>query len=122
EPVMSESKGNVQAEPELFVQPVHKTGTFSWNLELYEHLGRCWLRWSTNAPFRAQNSKICLYANSFPSDPNHAVAWTWADSRSPNPYDTGKSWGTGWCAALTAQAPPNGPYVYFVQTPLTTEG
>src|SRR5262245_2608559 len=117
---MSEAKGNAQAAL-LDVSPVQQTGTFSWTVDLYELRGNCYLKWSTNAPFRAQQARICLYAGSFPSDPTKAVAWTWVDPGDPNPYDTGQPWGSGWCAALIAEAPPNGPYVYFVQTALTKE-
>jgi hypothetical protein len=104
------------SEAQLDAQPVRQTGSFTWSVELYEHQGRCWLRWSTTAPFRAHQGRVCLYANSFPSDPTKAKAWTW-DDKQPN-FDTGEAWGSGWCAAYIAEA-PNGPYVYFVKTPLT---
>jgi hypothetical protein len=119
---MSELKGNVQTETQLEAQPVQETRTFNWTVKLFERQGRCWLAWSTDAPFRAQQGRVCLYANSFPSDPTNAVSWTWDDVGQPNPFNTGQLWGSGWCAAYIAQASPNGPYVYFLQTPLTSEG
>ena len=114
---MSDVKVDVQAD----VSPVTNQGQFQWTVKLFENLGMCWLQWSTNAPFRAQQGRVCLYAGSFPSDPTAAVAWTWDDINQPNPFNTGKPWGSGWCAAYIAQASPNGPYVYFVQTPVTTD-
>ncbi|MFY9826922.1 MAG: hypothetical protein WAM82_36550 [Thermoanaerobaculia bacterium] len=124
---MSESKGNVQTATQLVEvtpKPVHKTETYTWTVELFERQGKCWLGWSTNAPFRAQQGQIRFYADSFPSNPEERiVAWTWDDDVTwPNPFNTGKPWGSGWCAAWVAQKKPNGPYVYFVKTPVTTEG
>ncbi|HEY9421745.1 MAG TPA: hypothetical protein VIW92_10045 [Thermoanaerobaculia bacterium] len=111
---------NMQNGLQTDVEPVQTTGSFNWTVELFEQQGNCWLRWSTTAPFRAQQGKVCLYANSFPSDPTQAVAVTWDDVNQPNPFNTGQTWGSGWCAAYIAQASPNGPYVYFVQTAVTT--
>lgn len=104
----------------LDVQPVQTQGTFQWNVKLFEQRGLCWLQWSTNAPFRAQQGRVCLYPGRFPSDPTQATAWTWDDINQPNPFNTNQPWGAGWCAAYIAAASPNGPYVYFVQTPVTS--
>lgn len=98
--------------------PVDAVVSYKWTVNLYEYQGKCFLSWNTDAPFRAQQGKVCLYAGKFPKDPTSAVAWTWDDA-DKNPFDTGKLWGTGWCAAYIAQASPNGPYVYFAQTPVT---
>ncbi|HEX4494634.1 MAG TPA: hypothetical protein VIE43_03105 [Thermoanaerobaculia bacterium] len=103
------------------VKSVEKTMPYSWSVELFEKQGRCWLSWSTTAPFRAQQGRVCLYANSFPSDPTKAVAWTWDSGDHPNPFDTKQTWGSGWCAAYIAEKSPNGPYVYLLKTPVTTE-
>ena len=101
------------------VDPVKATATFEWTVKLYEQQGKAFLSWGTNSPFRAQQGRVCLYAGSFPSDPTQAVAWTWDDIRATNPFNTGQTWGSGWCAAYIAQANPNDPYVYFAKTPVT---
>jgi hypothetical protein len=103
----------------LDVSPVQAQASFQWTVNLYEHQGKCYLHWSTTAPFRAQKGKIVLYANSFPSNPNdRVIAWTW-DDRNKNPFNTGQTWGSGWCAAYIAESSPDGPYVYFVKTAVT---
>jgi hypothetical protein len=113
---MSDLEAAVQTAVQTKVNPVQDTGSFNWTVELFEHLGHCWLRWSTTAPFRAWQGRVCLYENSFPSDPTAATNWTWDDR--PSPFDTGKLWGSGWCAAYIAQA-NSGAYVYLAQTALT---
>src|SRR5690349_3024955 len=86
------------------VKPVETQRQFQWTIKLFENQGMCWIQWSTNAPFRAQQGKVCLYAGSFPSDPTHSVvAWSWDSTDHPNPFNTGKPWGSGWCAAYIAQ-------------------
>jgi hypothetical protein len=100
------------------VAPVTVSSTFQWTLKLFEQRGTCWLSWSTNAPFRAQQGRVALYSGTFPSDPTKATAWTWDND--PNPFDTGKPWGAGWCAAYIAEASPNGPYVYLAKTAVTS--
>jgi hypothetical protein len=51
-------------------------------LSAFEKQGNLWLQWSTNAPFRAQQDKIEVYANGWPSNPDsNAKAWTWADTK-----------------------------------------
>jgi hypothetical protein len=100
------------------VDPVTGQASYEWSLKLYEHQGRCFVAWSSNSPFRAQQGQIALYSNSFPSTPtDRIVASVWDND--PNPWDTGKIWGSGWCAAHLAQASPNGPYVYAVKTGVT---
>ena len=99
------------------VSPVTAVESYKWELTLYEERGTCWLKWSTNAPFRAQQGRVCLYPGTFPDDPTRAEAWHW-DNES-NPYDTKKLWGAGWCAAYIAEKSPNGPYVYLVKTAVT---
>lgn len=101
--------------------PVSNTGTFTWTVKLFEQRGMCWLQWNTSAPFRAQQGKVCLYPGTFPSDPTQCTFWTWDDIDQTNPVNTNQTWGAGWCAAYIAQASPNGPYVYFVQTPVTSD-
>jgi hypothetical protein len=102
----------------LEISPVQAQASFQWSLKLYEHQGRCFLAWNTNSPFRAQQGQVVLYSNGFPQNPSEGIiAWTW-DSN-PMPFDTGHIWGSGWCAAYVALASPNGPYVYFVKTPVT---
>ena len=100
------------------VAPVTATGTFKWDLQLYEERGTCWIKWGTDSPFRAQQGRVCLYPGSFPSDPTQAKAWSW-DNEHNNNYDTGQPWGAGWCAAYIAEKSPNGPYTYFVKTAVT---
>jgi hypothetical protein len=99
------------------VAPVTSSASYKWELTLYEERGTCWLRWSTNSPFRAQQGRVCLYPGSFPADPTQAQAWTWDNEN--NPFNTGKPWGAGWCAGYIAQRSPNGPYAYLIQTPVT---
>lgn len=98
---------------------VNANGSFQWSITLFEQRGTCWIGW-TQGPFRAQQGRVCLYPGSFPSDPTQATSWSWDDVNQPNPYDTGQPWGAGWCAAYIAQASPNGPYVYFLQTAVTS--
>ena len=94
--------------------------TFSWNLEAYESQGYLWLRWNSNAPFRAQQGQIQVYKAGFPSNPtSNNAAWSW-DNENNADWNTRLPWGTGWNCAYIAEASPNGPYVYFIQ--LTTTG
>lgn len=96
------------------------TAQYSWNLVAYEQHGKLWIKWSTDAPFRAQQGQICVYDGvSFPSNPqDNRAAWNWDNNNTP--WDTGQTWGKNWCCAYIAQASPNGPYAYSVQ--LTTTG
>jgi hypothetical protein len=100
------------------VAPVTATGTFKWDLQLYEERGTCWIKWGTDSPFRAQQGRVCLYPGSFPSDPTQAKAWSWDNEHNHN-YDTGQPWGAGRCAAYIAEKSPTGPYTYFVKTAVT---
>jgi hypothetical protein len=99
------------------VESIEKSQTYKWTVKLYEERGLCMLGWGTNAPFRAQQGKVCLYEGSFPGNPESAASWQWDDQ--PPPFATGKLWGTGWCAAQIAQKPSNGPYIYATQTPIS---
>lgn len=91
------------------------TKKFEWTLSAFEKQGNLWLQWSTNAPFRAQQDKIEVYANGWPSNPDsNAKAWTWADAKN-SPWDSGLRWGSDWYCARIAQSAPNGPYVYVEQ-------
>jgi len=111
-----EMQGTVAA---VQADPVEGKATFEWTLKLYENQGNCFITWDTSAPFRAQQGKVVLYAGGFPKDPNdNVVTWAWDDA-DKKPFNTGKTWGTGWCAAYIAQASPNGPWVYFIKTALT---
>jgi hypothetical protein len=95
---------------------------YTWTLTLFNQRGTCWIRHETNAPFRAAEGMVCLYSGAFPRNPLDAKERSWDDFNRPNPWDTGQLWGPGWCAAWIAQTGPVGSkYVYFVQTPLTTE-
>ena len=100
--------------------PQSVTNSYDWTLSAYEHQGNLWLKWSTTAPFRAQQDKIQVYENGWPSNPDsNAKAWTWANLDN-SPWDSGLLWGSGWYCARIAEAPANGPYVY-VET-IVTEG
>lgn len=94
------------------------SASFTWNLEAYQSQGYLWLKWNTNAPFRAQQGQIHVYKGSFPSDPTKETrVWSWDNENNRN-WNTGLPWGTGWNCAYIAEASPNGPYVYFIK--LTT--
>lgn len=43
-------------------QPV--SASFQWTLTAYEEQGNLWLKWSTTAPFRAQQGQISVYNSS----------------------------------------------------------
>lgn len=101
--------------------PVTGSGTYTWNLKLYEYQGLCYIDWTTNSPFRAQQGQVGLYSGAPPSNPQQFVVWSWDDINQPNPFNTGKPWGAGWSAGWIAQASPNGPYVYVLQTPETVD-
>lgn len=94
--------------------------SFNWNLEAYESHGNLWLRWNTNAPFRAQQGQIHVYKAGFPSDPTKdTAAWSWDNENNRN-WDSGQKWGTGWNCAYIAEASPNGPYTYFIKLTTTS--
>lgn len=88
------------------------TVTFKWTLEPYQQRGNLWLRWNTNAPFRAQQDQIHVFENDFPVHPTGPSKWVWADK---GIWDTGLPWGIGWNCAYIAQAPPNDSYVYVIK-------
>lgn len=94
--------------------------TFQWTLEPYEAQGNLWIKWSTNAPFRAQQGQIHVYdTNSFPTNPqDNTKKWSWDDQNNHN-WNTGLPWGTNWYCAYIAEKPSNGPYAYVVQTVTT---
>lgn len=88
------------------------TKTYSWTLTAFQKQGNLWLEWKTDAPFRAQQDKIEVYAGKWPSNPDsNSKSWTWADMGN-SPWDSGLDWGSDWYCARIAQAPKNGPYVY----------
>lgn len=97
------------------------TGTYTWSLSAYQKHGNLWIKWSTNAPFRAQQGQISLYkTSSWPSNPqDNRQAWSW-DDQNNHDWDTGQPWGSDWYCAWIAQRSPNGPYAYAVQ--LVTTG
>jgi hypothetical protein len=35
--------------------------TYSWKLTTFKHRNNLWVKWVTNAPFRAQKDKIQVY-------------------------------------------------------------
>ncbi|MEP0266873.1 hypothetical protein [Dokdonia sp.] len=92
------------------------TNQYEWTLEAYENQGNLWLKWTTDAPFRAQQGQLHVYSgNDFPSNPqDETKAWKW-DTDKNNPWDTGQRWGTGWHCAWIAEKPSNGPYTYVVK-------
>lgn len=107
----------VETQKAVEAKPVEGKGTFTWTLRLYELRGICHLKWSADAPFRAQQGRVCLYKNKFPANPtDDVVAWSWDDSPN-NPFDTGQLWGSGWCAAYVAEL--NGTVVYICKTSVT---
>jgi hypothetical protein len=94
---------------------------FTWQLEAYEKQGNLFLKWSTNAPFRAQQGRVYVYKSGFPSKPtDNAKAWSWDNEHKPE-WDTKLPWGTGWNCAYVAEEPSNGPYVYFIKLTTTKE-
>jgi hypothetical protein len=97
------------------------TSTYTWTLTAFQQHGNLWLKWSTTAPFRAQQGQISVYNGiNWPSNPqDNRKAWTW-DDYGNSPWDTNLPWGADWYCAWIAQASPNGPYVYVVQ--LVTTG
>lgn len=94
-----------------------KTKSYSWTLEPYQNHGKLWLKWSTDAPFRAQQGQLRVYSGDhFPTDPTHDMqAWTWDTSSETNIWNTRQNWGTGWYCAWIAEKPINGPYTYVIQ-------
>lgn len=94
--------------------------SYEWALTTFERQGNLWLEWSTTAPFRAQQDRIVVFADGFPSDAgSSSKAWTWADS-DKSPWDSGLTYGADWYCARIAEAAPNGPYKYVEQ--ITTTG
>jgi hypothetical protein len=84
---------------------------YTWTLSSFEKQGKLWLEWSTDAPFRAQQDQIHVYADGFPDKLDiPEKAWTWADQQH-SPWNTGLTAGSDWYCARIAQAAPNGPYV-----------
>lgn len=100
------------------VDQIEKSRTYKWSIKLFEQRSLCLLEWGTDAPFRAQQGRVCLYEGVFPSEPAASPSWTWDDQ--PQPFNTNRPWGTGWTAARIAERPSNGPYVYAAQTPVST--
>jgi len=90
--------------------------TYTWTLTAYQQRGDLWLRWSTTAPFRAQQGQISVYkGGGFPGNPqDNREKWSWDNENNQN-WDTGLPWGTDWYCAWIAEKPPNGPYTYVVQ-------
>lgn len=89
--------------------------SFTWHLNAREERGNLILDWGTNAPFRAQQGQVMVYAgDSFPPNPEDDVkTWTW-DDPDKRPWDTGLPWGRDWYCAYTAED-ANGKRVYFIQ-------
>lgn len=88
--------------------------TFTWYLEAYEQEGNLFLKWSTNAPFRAQEDKILVYKNGWPSNPDSsAETWNYAE-KDRSPWNTGLRWGSNWYCARIAQS-NSGSFVYVNQ-------
>ena len=106
---------------ELEIPRVFAAISYSWELSLREYNGRCNLRWSTTAPFRTVQGRLCVYAGSFPLDPaTHIKACSRDDVRGGS-YITDLPWGPNWCAAWITRSAADGPYVYLAKTGLTSE-
>ena len=92
------------------------TVNYSWTLTAFQNQGNLWLRWNSNAPFRAQQSKIEVYSDGWPSNPDsNAKAWTWGTNNNGE-WDSGLRWGSGWYCALIAQVGAlNKEYVYVIR-------
>lgn len=100
------------------VPDASKGAQYTWFLTAYQQQGNLWLKWTSDAPFRAQQGQISVYAgSSFPSNPqDDRKNWSWDDDTSRSGgWNTGLPWGSGWYLAWIAQAPPNGPYKYLLQ-------
>jgi hypothetical protein len=91
------------------------SANYTWTLEAQQQQGYLWLSWRTNAPFRAQQGQISIYADqAFPSNPQaNRKEWRWDGEAQP--WNTGLPWGTGWYCAWIAQISPNGPYTYVAR-------
>jgi hypothetical protein len=100
------------------VEDVTKSAQYTWTLTAYQQQGKLWLKWNTNAPFRAQQGQISVYkGSSFPSNPQDGrKTWSWDNENGGGSgWNTGEVWGSGWYVAWIAEASPNGPYKYVVQ-------
>jgi hypothetical protein len=97
------------------------TAKLEWTLDAFEKQGNLWLRWSTNAPFRAQKGRVYVYKGAFPANPtDNDKTWSWDNENKPE-WDTKLPWGTGWNCAYIAEKPADGPYVYFIKLTTTSE-
>ena len=100
------------------VPDVNQSAQYTWTLTAYQQQGNLWLKWSTNAPFRAQQGQISVYkGSSFPSNPqDDRKTWSWDNEHGGGSgWDTGQVWGSGWYVSWIAEASPNGPYKYAVK-------
>ena len=98
--------------------------SYSWTLSAYQQHGNLWLKWSTDAPFRAQQGQISVYkSTSFPDNPqDNRKASSWDNENGGGSgWDSGLPWGSDWYCAWIAEKSPNGPYTYVVQF-VTTGG
>lgn len=103
---------------ELEIPRVSAAISHSWELTLREHSGRCCLRWSTTAPFRTLQGRLCIYAGTFPADPATHIKACCRDDARGSQHVTELPWGRDWCAAWITRSAPDGPYVYLVKTGL----
>ncbi|AOZ49290.1 hypothetical protein [Chromobacterium vaccinii] len=103
-------------ETQAAIAEATATKSYAWTLTAFQQHGNLWLRWSSTAPFRAQQGQIHVYdGTSFPSNPQDKTKkWTWDDAQN-TPWDSGLPWGSNWYCAYIAERPPNGPYAYVVQ-------
>ncbi len=101
---------------EVSIATVNTSGNWSWSLSLSNLRGDCVISWTSNAPFRAQQSQVQLIE--MPS--GKVVATTWATDQSGS-WDTGKNYGPGWAARYIAQigALDANPYRTVLETPVT---
>ena len=103
--------------PDVNAPDGKNTAQYQWVLEAYQQQGTLWLKWSTTAPFRAQQGQISVYQGEFfPSNPqDNRSKWSWDNENGGGSgWNTGLPWGTGWHMAWIAQRSPNGPYTYVV--------
>lgn len=96
--------------------------TYPWELTLYENQGKLCVKWTTDAPFRAQQDKCYIYADSFPNKPgDRAPKWQCWINPLTGSLQTDLLWGSNWYGAIVAEEPPNEAYTYVVKAGPTVD-
>ena len=95
----------------------------SWTVTISNVRGNVQVSAYSNAKWRPKQAKLALYKGSPPSDPSKydADRW-WAPPNNDAPWDTGKTYGPGWSAALIAKddnSESGGAYFYVCRTDVT---